>query len=24
LRWTIPNLVVFDWVGMTLYKIWPN
>jgi len=24
LRPTSPNLVVFDWVGMMLYKIWPN
>jgi len=24
MRWTSPNLVVFDWVGVTLYKIWPN
>jgi len=24
LRRTSPNLVVFDWVGVTLYKIWPN
>jgi len=24
LRQTSPNLVVFDWVGVILYKIWPN
>jgi len=24
LRRTSPNLVVFDCVGVTLYKIWPN
>jgi len=24
LRRTSPNLVVFDWVDVTLYKIWPN
>jgi len=24
LRPTNPNLVVFDWVGVTLYKIWTN
>jgi len=24
LRRTSPNLLVFDWVGVTLYKIWLN
>jgi len=24
LKPTSPNLVVFDWVGVTLYKIWLN
>ena len=24
LRWSSQNLFVFDWVGVTLYKIWPN
>jgi len=24
LKPTSPNLVVFDWVGVTLYKIWQN
>jgi len=24
LRRTSQNLIVFDWVGVILYKIWPN